>query len=228
MAYIKINNAFFDDTSGQLQVVNDPATLRGLQTGAIASKVQPAISGGADRFASPELTLPDQRQETTLPQGNEQPNKLLDFKDTLSKVIDLARNKRNKMSLEFMGGVAPAGTMMASDFNSILGNLNRASEGFTSDVLERAFPEEEKDDILSVSDAKSLGVPFGTTVSQASELGITPTTPADEKDDTPTTAELKAFINSQIASPEFQALSPEDKDLYIRSQGGNPYDYQPY
>lgn len=37
--------------------------------------------------------------------------------------------------------------------------------------------------------------------------------------------QLKQFINQQIATPEFQALSDSDKALYIQSQGGTPYDF---
>ncbi len=37
--------------------------------------------------------------------------------------------------------------------------------------------------------------------------------------------QLKQQINMEIATPEFQALSPEDKALYIQSQGGTPYDF---
>lgn len=42
---------------------------------------------------------------------------------------------------------------------------------------------------------------------------------------TPSAQDLKVFINKQIASPDFQALSDADKALYIQSQGGTPYDF---
>jgi len=66
--------------------------------------------------------------EKTLPESS--PSNLLSFKDVLSKATDLAREKRNALSLSFMSSVAPSGTMAASDFNSILGNMNTASEKF--------------------------------------------------------------------------------------------------
>src|SRR3990167_7406871 len=72
--------------------------------------------------------------EKTLPESS--PSNLLSFKDVLSKATDLAREKRNALSLSFMSSVAPSGTMAASDFNSILGNMNTASEKFTTDLLE--------------------------------------------------------------------------------------------
>src|SRR3990167_143855 len=81
------------------------------------------------------VDLPSQAEEPTLSESSS-PSNLLSFKDVLSKATDLAREKRNALSLSFMSSVAPAGTMMASDFNSILGNLNTASEKFTTDLLE--------------------------------------------------------------------------------------------
>lgn len=44
-------------------------------------------------------------------------------------------------------------------------------------------------------------------------------------EDTPSANEIKVFINKQMATPEFQALSDEEKRLYIMSQGGTPYDF---
>ncbi len=40
-----------------------------------------------------------------------------------------------------------------------------------------------------------------------------------------TAVQLSMYINKQIASSDFQKLSPTDQKLYIRSQGGDPYDY---
>lgn len=53
---------------------------------------------------------------------------LLGFKESLNQAINLAKQKRNEAGLNIMAGSAPAGTMMASDFNSILSNLNKASD----------------------------------------------------------------------------------------------------
>ncbi len=39
------------------------------------------------------------------------------------------------------------------------------------------------------------------------------------------TSQLKMFINKQIATKDFQELSPEDKKRYIRSQGADPYNF---
>lgn len=43
--------------------------------------------------------------------------------------------------------------------------------------------------------------------------------------ETPSAQELKIFINKQMATPEFKALSDDEKEAYIRSQGGTPYDF---
>lgn len=42
----------------------------------------------------------------------------------------------------------------------------------------------------------------------------------------PVTGEvLKQFINKQLATPEMQKATPEERALYIQSQGGTPYDF---
>lgn len=43
--------------------------------------------------------------------------------------------------------------------------------------------------------------------------------------DAPTANELNVFINQQMATPEFKALSDDEKNDYIRSLGGTPYDF---
>lgn len=104
-----------------------------------------------------ELTLPDTATNPTLPQGNEESNPLLTFKDTISKITDLARNKRNKTSLEFM--MPFQGTTAASDFSSILGNLNRASERFTTEATERLLPDEQtniRSQVIDIDGRKHL------------------------------------------------------------------------
>ena len=104
-------------------------------------ETSPGLFGrlGYEYVSAGDLTLPSTEEITqdrmTLPQQDREPNPLLDFKDTLSQVTDLARNKRNQTSLEFMSPFR--GTVAASDFSSILANLNRASEGFTTEAIER-------------------------------------------------------------------------------------------
>jgi len=52
--------------------------------------------------------------------------------------------------------------------------------------------------------------------------GVAPIKPKGNKI---STSELKQFINKQISTPDFRNLSPEDKKLYIRSQGGDPFNF---
>ena len=57
---------------------------------------------------------------------------LVTFKDSLDQAIQLARTKKNDISLKFM---APfSGTTTASDFNGILSNLNSASDTTIQDI----------------------------------------------------------------------------------------------
>jgi len=83
------------------------------------SQIKGDLSSLPSLTPSPEKTLPESS-----------PSNLLSFKDVLFKATNLAREKRNALSLSFMSSVAPSGTMAASDFNSILGNMNTASEKF--------------------------------------------------------------------------------------------------
>jgi len=94
---------------------------------------------------------------------------LLSFADSLDAAVNLARKKRNESSLSMMKPFQ--GTVAASDFSSILGNLNAASDKTSSALIKRAT---EIGEVLSVSEAKELGVPYGTTKEQAIGMGITP------------------------------------------------------
>lgn len=60
-------------------------------------------------------------------------NTLVDFKNTMNYATNLARKKRAALSLQFMQPFS--GTVAASDFGSILGNLNNASDQFGEDLL---------------------------------------------------------------------------------------------
>ena len=59
----------------------------------------------------------------------------LSFADTLDAAVSLARKNRNASSLDMMKPFQ--GTVAASDFNSILGNLNAASYKTSSDLIKR-------------------------------------------------------------------------------------------
>lgn len=63
-------------------------------------------------------------------------NTLLDFKNSLDYATNLARQKRASLSLDFMKPFS--GIVAASDFGSILSNLNQASDSYSSDLLKNA------------------------------------------------------------------------------------------
>lgn len=65
------------------------------------------------------------------------PSNLLSFKDTLSAVVNLAKQNRNQGAANLMSPLQ--GTVAASDFNSILGNMNQAGNTFTQDVLKSSL-----------------------------------------------------------------------------------------
>lgn len=79
---------------------------------------------------------------------------------------------------------------------------------------ERAFDEKKFEE-----DVRRFGLEYALKKRQEDRLA------SEKKDSAPSSQELKVFINKQIATPEFQALSPEEKALYIQSQGGTPYDF---
>jgi hypothetical protein len=62
---------------------------------------------------------------------------LLTFADRLNQAVQLAREARNKSSLGMMEPFR--GTLAASDFNSILGNLNQASNSQATDLTKQAL-----------------------------------------------------------------------------------------
>lgn len=127
----------------------------------------PTLSGTGTPSPASTPTLPDS-----------QPSPLLAFADSVNQAVNLARKKRNESSVGIM---APfQGTVAASDFSSILGNVNKASDTTTKDLI-KTVTDANVGDMLSVSEAKDLGVPYGTTKQQAAKMGITPrsTDPAD-------------------------------------------------
>lgn len=62
---------------------------------------------------------------------------LTDFANALDQATSLAKQKRNALSLGMM--MPSQGTLMASDFNSILGNLNNAGDNRASQLTDRAL-----------------------------------------------------------------------------------------
>ena len=94
----------------------------------IDAKTGQVVSGGI-----PSQTTTAQNA-STMPQAG---SPLLNFAGVLDKAVNLARQKRNQSSLNIM--MPNQGTAMASDFNSILSGLNRASDTTASDLTKRAL-----------------------------------------------------------------------------------------
>jgi hypothetical protein len=115
-------------TTAQKEVYNNSLSLPSL-----AATGQPTIPTAP--------ITPETPATPTLPQ-NQPTNNLLEFKNTMSQVVNLARDKRNELMLKFMGSVAPSGTMAASDFSSILSNLNRASDITTEDITKNIVEQQ--------------------------------------------------------------------------------------
>ncbi len=95
----------------------------------------PTVSQPTGTVVIPPSTTPTIPNQPTNPANN-----LVDYKNTLNQAVQLARDKRNELMLRFMGTVAPSGTMAASDFNSILANMNKASDITTEKALEQTTP----------------------------------------------------------------------------------------
>lgn len=71
----------------------------------------------------------------SLPQSGGSSSPLLSFADSLDAAVNLARKSRNASSLDMMKPFQ--GTVAASDFNSILGNLNAASDKTSTNLLKQ-------------------------------------------------------------------------------------------
>lgn len=92
-------------------------------------------------ISTPSNTTPNTPQPSGgfgLGSFKEQPkSNLLSFANSIDEAINLARKKRNALSLDLM--MPQQGTLMASDFNGILGNLNQASTAYASSLTSRAL-----------------------------------------------------------------------------------------
>lgn len=153
--------AFFEETGAGLSAVTDSETLNKLRSGEISFDEEEQIAGGARRFAPdiqdsssppPEPDIPDQSQSE--PQGGQSDfsipdatgsssNELLEFANILSSATELARKKRNEQGLGVLQDFVPEGAVPASDFGSVLSNLNRAGSQFASNLTSQALDIEE-------------------------------------------------------------------------------------
>lgn len=79
-------------------------------------------------YIAPTLPQRGPAQTLTLPQAPQ--NNLLQFMAALEQTLDLARQKRLAMQKQFMGRVVEPGAMSATDFASILGNIDVGASRF--------------------------------------------------------------------------------------------------
>lgn|SRR3990167_994791 len=97
---------------------------------------------------------------------------LLGFSDALDQAVQLARQKRNELALGTLKGVLPTNVNLRStDFSGVLSSLNEAGNTYAEDLLKNVNKQEE---ILSVDEARILGVPYGTTKADAASREIVP------------------------------------------------------
>lgn len=166
------------------------------------------VKGGLPKLPdNPAPALP--AAEPTLP--DEEPGGLISFANAINQATNIARKKRNESSLAMM---APfRGTVAASDFNGILGAMNRASDSTVADLTKQALDlKKDSDALLSVSEARELGLPFGTTRAEAAKQGIVPRTPksAEEK-----ASEKETEYKSEFADAEAYVAANPDMDPEI-------------
>lgn len=129
-----------DGSLGTISAADANTALRMLPADADPhSGVQSMLSGtGAPAPGSAPAPSPLPGGTPALPSGGGATggSPLLSFANQLDAAVNLARQSRNKSSLDIMGPYR--GTVMASDFNSILGHLNEASDTTSADLIKNA------------------------------------------------------------------------------------------
>jgi len=102
-----------------------------------AGYVPPGQLSGTGNPSPNPAPLPTNTPDNTpaLPSGTS-PSKLVTFANSLNAAVELARQHRNELSVGMMKPFQ--GTVAASDFDSILGNLNAASDKTSSDLVDTA------------------------------------------------------------------------------------------
>lgn len=89
--------------------------------------------------------------------GQTKASSLLNFSNALTQATNLAKQKRNGSMVGFMAPMQ--GTMMASDFNSILSGMNTASSNYTGELTKNAL-EAAQPNLMEVSAGATLYDPY--------------------------------------------------------------------
>lgn len=109
---------------------------------------------GSSPAPTPTLPTGGGAPPAGLPAGGGKPSPILEFANTLESVVQLARTKRNKSSVDLM---APyRGTVAASDFNGILNDLNTASDKTAESLVKKATDLSGVDIITATDDAGNV------------------------------------------------------------------------
>ena len=130
-----------DGTQGTIEAPDANAALRMMPKDADPhSGVQASLSGtGTPSPSGTPASLPDAKSSP-----------LLSFADSLNQAVNLAKSHRNESTVGIMKPFQ--GTVAASDFNSIIGNLNKASDTTSSDLIKKVSDITKSDIVTTTSD----------------------------------------------------------------------------
>lgn len=160
-------------------------------------------------------TLPQGGGGTTapaLPEGGSKPSGLLSFATGLEEAVSLAKAHRNKASFDIMKPYR--GTVAASDFNSILGNMNQASDSFSSNLTKKATELDTPEIITSTSDngdVHGIDKRTGQVVWTAKGVGNQQGTPSEETVD----SEVKYALQNGTFPGGTPLGNPAGTDGYV-------------
>lgn len=160
-----------------------------------------------------------------LPETKSTGNTLIDFKNAISAIDEMARQNRNAF-IPSLASAVPEGTLNASSFGDIVQMLNRGGSKYASETAANALEAIKGPELHYVTndagDVTALNSTTGAIVWTAKGVGNR----QDGADGKLTATELQQQINKQISGdPDYATLSAADKALYIRSLGGDPKDY---
>ena len=92
--------------------------------------------------ANPDLTGPQKAADTG---GVDQQSEFTNFTVAMNTAVDMARQQRQDMVLDTMGGLAPAGSLPASSFASVIDQFNRSAAPIQSELIGAALEDRQND-----------------------------------------------------------------------------------
>lgn len=146
--------------------------------GYFGPKTRAAIGAGTPAPTTPDPTLPPTGgtppvDPTLPPTPGGETSPLLSFANSVDAAVNLARTHRNASSVDMMKPFQ--GTLQASDFNSILGNINAASDKTSEDLIKRAGVSADPTNVAIVTndngDVSGIDRATGTVVWTAPGVG---------------------------------------------------------